>query len=226
MTCPLERGGAPHHCLITVEVPKGVEMSNAAVSPRLAQRLTAVLHEVPPDGIPAHHLAARLGADAIWLALLLLGAGALVPSPGVPLGFLSGGAIMVVGARLLFGATDLPDAVGRRRVPHRPLAGLIAWLVPWVERVEGWLRPRLRTLSSPGAVRLWALAILVQGILIALPIPLGNPLPGIAVGILALGLMRRDGVALLAGLAFCAAATAWAVGVVLLGAEITGWVFA
>lgn len=201
-------------------------MTDAPASPRLAQRLSAVLHEVPPDGIPAQRLAARLGADAVWLALLLLGAAALVPSPGVPLGVLSGGAIAVVAARLLFGATELPGAIGRRRVPHRPLAGLIAWLVPWIERVESWLRPRLRALSSPGAVRLWALAILVQGILIALPIPLGNPLPGIAVGVLALGLMRRDGVALLAGLAFCAAAAAWAVAIVVLGAEITGWVLA
>jgi hypothetical protein len=201
-------------------------MTDAPASPRLAHRLAAVLHDVPLDGIPAHRLAARLGADAIWLALLLLGAAALVPTPGVPLGVLSGGAIAVVGARLLAGAADLPDVVARRRVPRRPLAAVVAWLAPWIERAEGRLRPRLRALSSPRALRLWALAIVVQGILIALPIPLGNPLPGIAVGILALGLMRRDGVALLAGLLFCAAAVAWAVGVVLLGAEITGWVLA
>ena len=200
-------------------------MTDAQASPDLAQRLAAVLHEVPPDGIPAHRLAARLGADAVWLALLLLGAAALVPSPGVPLGVLSGGAIAVMGARLLFGATELPGAIGRRRVPHRPLAGLIAWLVPWIERAEGWLRPRLRALSSPGAVRLWALAILVQGILIALPIPFGNTLPGLAVGVLALGLMRRDGLALLAGSVLCVLGAAWAVGVVVLGAELTGMLF-
>jgi hypothetical protein len=205
---------------------KDGEMTDTPAHAPLAQRLRAVLDEVPHDGITAHRLMARLGADAVWLALLMLGAAALIPSPGVPLGVLSGGAIVLVAAHLMSGARDLPGPVARRRVPRRSLAALLPHLARWVERAEGALRPRLRALSAPGTVRLWALAILLQGILIALPIPLGNPLPGIAVAVLALGLMRRDGAALLAGLVCCALATAWAVGVVALGAEITSRILA
>ena len=192
---------------------------------RLAQRLRGVLHDMPEGGLPAHQLVARLGADATWLALLLLGAAALVPSPGIPLGIVSGTAIALMAVQLLSGSRNLPPAIARRRVPYRPLTLVIPYLVPWVERAESYLRPRLATLSAPGTAPLWGVAILAQGIIIALPIPLGNPLPGLAVGVLALGLMRRDGVALLAGLAFCVLATGWAVGVVVLGAELTSMVF-
>jgi len=194
----------------------------APIPSRLAQRLRAVLHELPPDGLPARALVARLGSDAVWLALLLLGAASLVPSPGIPLGIVSGGAIALLAAHLLSGARDLPGMVARRRVPHRPLAALIPRLAPWIERAEGYLRPRLAPLSAPGMVRPWAVLILVQGILIALPIPLGNPLPGLAVAVLALGLMRRDGLALLAGLFCCVLAAAWAAGVAVLGTEVVG----
>jgi hypothetical protein len=194
--------------------------------PFLGQRLRAVLLEVPQNGISARQLERKLGADAIWLSLLLLGAAALVPTPGVPFGIVCGCAIVLVAVHLLSGARKLPAVVARRRVPHRILATLISYLAPWIDRAEGYLRSRLRTLSAPGTMPLWAMAILSQGILIALPIPLGNPLPGIAVAVLALGLMRRDGVALLAGLFCCVLAAAWTVGLIVLGAELTSRFFA
>jgi len=201
------------------------EAPESGTPARLAQRLRGVLHDMPEGGLPAHQLVARLGADATWLALLLLGAAALVPSPGIPLGIVSGTAIVLMAVPLLSGSRDLPAAIARRRVPHRSLALVIPYLVPWVERAENYLRPRLAALSAPGTAPLWGLAILVQGIIIALPIPLGNPVSGLAVGVVALGLMRRDGVALLAGLLCCALGIAWAVGVVVLGAELTAMIF-
>ena len=201
------------------------ESPESGNSTRLAQRLRGVLHDMPEGGLSARQLVARLGADATWLALLLLGAAALVPSPGIPLGIVSGTAIALMAVQLLAGSRDLPPVIARRRVPHRPLALVIPYLVPWVERAESTLRPRLAALSAPATAPLWGLAILVQGIIIALPVPLGNTLPGLAVAVLALGLMRRDGLALLAGLVCCALGTGWAVGVVVLGAELAGMIF-
>jgi hypothetical protein len=86
-----------------------------------------------------------------------------------------------------------------------------------------WCRPRLQRLALLPA-RSWqaaAVAALVatMGVLIFLPIPLGNVLPAASVTCLGLGLSRRDGVAALwsAGLAALAlaytaalAAGAWA----------------
>ena len=48
---------------------------------------------------------------------------------------------------------------------------------------------------------------LVMATLLALPIPLGNMLPALAISILALGLLARDGVWVLIGLAVTAAAS-------------------
>lgn len=196
------------------------------VSSHLAHRLKVVLRELPQDGIPVCRLVSKLGTDADWLALLLLGAAALVPTPGVPLCIVCGGAIALVAVQRLCGVRELPAALARRQVPRRLLATLIVYLVPWIERVEGYLRPRLGTLSAPGMVRVWAAAILLQGMVIVLPIPLGNPLPGIAVAALALGLMHRDGMALLIGLVCCVFSVIWTVVVIALGAEIANLLLA
>ena len=57
-----------------------------------------------------------------------------------------------------------------------------------------------------------------MAVLIALPIPFGNMLPGIAVFLIALGLAQRDGGAVAAGLVFAVPACAFS-GSVLVG----GW---
>jgi hypothetical protein len=73
------------------------------------------------------------------------------------------------------------------------------------------LAPRLLIMLSPLSTRLVGIACFILAILIALPIPLANFLGGLSVAAFSLGLLRHDGVAILAGwiaTAFSFAATA------------------
>lgn len=188
----------------------------------LTLRLRGMLRDLPRERVSLHRLTAMLGREAAGAMLLLFGLLALVPTPGIPLGTVVGLAIAAIGLRLLAGCAELPDLIGRREVAHRHVVALIARAVPWVERVESLLRPRLAALVAPGAQRLWALVVVLQGVLIALPIPFGNPLPGAAVALLGLGLTARDGAAVLASLVCSTLATGWGVGLVLAGIQVYG----
>jgi hypothetical protein len=55
---------------------------------------------------------------------------------------------------------------------------------------------------EPGlrAVRPLGIVVLIMAVLVALPIPFGNLVPGLAVFLIALGLAQRDGAAVAAGL--------------------------
>ena len=64
------------------------------------------------------------------------------------------------------------------------------------------------------------LAILAMAVIITLPIPLGNILPVIALAMLALALLERDGVAVLWALAMSLVAIVWTIVLVLFGARI------
>ena len=68
--------------------------------------------------------------------------------------------------------------------------------MPPLRRLERRARPRLRSLTLPAAA--W-LAILGQGVVMALPIPFGNLLPGVVVIVLAVALLRHDGLGALVG---------------------------
>jgi hypothetical protein len=151
---------------------------------------------------------AALGPHSLALALMLLTLPALVPSPGLPLGALSGAALAILALRIMVlgNAARPPAWIERLNVRRDLLNAASRRLIPVLRRVEALLRPRLRVLSSRRAVRLWGAVVLVHAVLIALPIPFGNLLPGVAVLVLACGLLARDGLALLASLAVSLAA--------------------
>ena len=67
------------------------------------------------------------------------------------------------------------------------------------------MRPRLTLLAMPPFVRLVGLVALCMSIVLFLPIPLGNMLPSIAICIMALGVLERDGIWILIGIAVAAA---------------------
>lgn len=71
--------------------------------------------------------------------------------------------------------------------------------IPWLRRVEKLTRPRLRFLAGRGAEPVLAVLILVFSAIIALPGPGTNGVPGVAVALIALAMIERDGVLAIIG---------------------------
>jgi hypothetical protein len=168
-------------------------------------------------------LSNRLGSAGFGLAILVFALPGLIPIPG-PVGFVFGSATALLALQILFGATRLwmPRSLRRRRIPGAALATVVDRALPWLRKVEVWLKPRRwRHLSGRRARMVLALPILVMAVVLALPIPFGNMLPALALVFFALGLLERDGYAVLAGLGTSVAALAWTAFLILAGAEAT-----
>lgn len=86
----------------------------------------------------------------------------------------------------------------------RSILGRVAKYVGWVERLA---KPRLAGLTEGVGLRIVGAVLLIPVASILSPIPLSNTPPGVGVAVVAVGLLERDGVLTLAGLAF---ATLWA----------------
>jgi hypothetical protein len=103
--------------------------------------------------------------------------------------------IMLVAAQLMLGWRELhvPRWLAARRLPRGKLRAVVERLTPLLRRAERLTRPRLPALVAPLGERLAGAVCLVVGIVLFIPIPFGNTLPGISIGLLGLGLMERDG---------------------------------
>jgi hypothetical protein len=150
-----------------------------------------------------------LGERASGMVLAVIAIPAIIPTPGLPAGMIFGSVFSVMAMSMVFGAERprLPAWLGRVRL-KRKLVGLLetrgAALLRGIERH---LRPRAAGFLSVPLVRLLGLVSAFMGVLIALPIPFGNTLPGLSVLLMGLGLVARDGLAVLGSLVLAAVAT-------------------
>lgn len=157
-----------------------------------------------------------------WTApVLVFAAAGMIPSPGVPLGMICGAVLMLLGALALVGA-GLPQAVARQPIESTLLRGVARALARPLRRLERRLRPGWPRLAAlPRAVG--AVVTMAMGFLIWLPIPFGNLLPGLALCLMAVGLMAGDGRAVAAGLALAVLSAAMAVGLADLALRAVTW---
>lgn len=88
-------------------------------------------------------------------------------------------------------------------------------VLPWLRRAEKLLRPRLSGLALPPMEYLLGLICLALALVLVLPIPLGNNPPALAIGLIALGILERDGLWVLAGLGVAALSVTVVSGVLL-----------
>ncbi|MFH1567339.1 MAG: exopolysaccharide biosynthesis protein [Gemmatimonadota bacterium] len=164
-----------------------------------------LLADLPPRGVTVAQLRDLVGEDGLLVFAAFLTLVFLVPVsiPGVSTVF--GAAILLIGlSRLLDRGLWLPARLARREVPTDRLRMALTQGLTWLHRLERLSRPgRLRRLVSgrlPGILNNGGLVL--GAVLLMAPfglVPLSNTLPALAVLLLALGQLQRDGVCVLLG---------------------------
>lgn len=154
-----------------------------------------------------------VGRRAYGPLLLVIGLFAISPATIVPgLTWLSALLTLLIAVQMLVGMPRpwLPRALLKVELPRQTLGEFLERTRPHAEALErsGWLQTRLPLLSAPPLVNLVALGVIAAA-LATIPLgllPLAPLLPGIAVVLVGLGMTARDGLWLLAGGVFFAAA--------------------
>ena len=185
-------------------------------SASIARDLSRLRRHGRADGLTLDQATQMLAGRSTPLLLLFLGLLGLVPSPGIPLGTVTGSLVICVALGMLLRPERpmIPGALGRRRLPPGLLHKLMAFAIPFVRRLERYFRPRLSWLVSGFGLALAALGIVIQGIGLALPLPFGNFPFALGIVLTALGLLTGDGLGTLLGHAVGLASAA---GFVILG---------
>jgi hypothetical protein len=127
---------------------------------------------------------------------------------------------------LMFGRSPwLPSFIARRSMARTDFAGLIRRVTPWLMRAERMLCRRISGVCAPPLEYAIGAACLLLSIVLVLPIPMGNMLPALAICLMALGILERDGLWVILGLVTAVAGVALVYGVLLLIAKAAILVF-
>jgi hypothetical protein len=156
------------------------------------------------DGTDVGTIVDELDERAFGLLILLFAIPCLVP--GLPGAQLIAIPIFLLGLQMLAGRNDvwLPQSALRAKIKRNwidSIADFVEKRLRWTERLS---KPRLTGLASGWSERLIGLVIALAAITIMLPIT--NTIPSLAITLIAVGLLQRDGLFTVAG---CGLAFAW-----------------
>jgi hypothetical protein len=159
-------------------------------------------------------LLVALGDRAIVALLFIFAFPNVLPAPPGMSGVL-GAPLIFLAAQLTFGFKPwLPELITQRSMARQDFQALFQRMAPWLERAEKLLRPRLTIVTLPPLEYLVGLVCLLMSCVLILPIPLGNILPALAISLMGLGVMTRDGLWTLLGLAVSVGASVIVSGVI------------
>lgn len=193
---------------------------------KASSRLAKVGDRIQRDGpeTTVGDVVDSLGPTGLGLMLLVLTL--LSAVPGIS-GLIFGPMIALLSIQVVIGARRLwlPEFVRRRRLRSDRVQVRLANGVSALQRVESWLEPR-RLLPLTNRVARLALAIPLfsMAAIMTLPLPFGNVAPAAALIVLSLGLVTRDGLAIILGWVLSVVALVWTATILWHGAKVLEWI--
>ncbi|MEZ0171513.1 exopolysaccharide biosynthesis protein [Microvirga sp. TS319] len=168
---------------------------------RTSQILLALASQ-PGDRLTVRDIMAVLQDRAFALLIVLLGLPNCLPMPP-PIPLVCGLLLALVAIQIVFGrdAPWLPGTLMNRSLARADVERAVGRAMPAFRRLERFSRPRMTFLDTPLAMRVMGVIILVLalGLLFAPPFVGQIPL-GLAVCLVGLGLVERDGLVIIGGL--------------------------
>jgi hypothetical protein len=162
----------------------------------------ARLADQPSDRLTVAEIVAVLRDRAFALLVVMLGLLNCLPMPP-PIPLLCGLLLGLVAVQIVAGRAIpwVPKAILARSIARQDVARAVGRAMPALRRLEHWSKPRMAIFESPLALRLVGVLLfaLALGLLFAAPVVGQMPL-GLAVCLVGLGFVERDGFLVLAGL--------------------------
>lgn len=178
---------------------RGIEGPPPEGKKRFSQILDAIGADERRERVSVSDLMRAMDARAVAALILLFALPNVVPTPpgtssilGLPLLYLT--------AQMMLGKLPwLPAIIADRSMTRSDFNSFVGRVTPLLARAERLLKPRLLFITSVTGEKIIGGLCLVLAIVLAMPIPLGNMLPALAISLMALGVLERDGLWVMIG---------------------------
>jgi hypothetical protein len=175
--------------------PRSKARTKERATPRTSEILRRLLEDKSRDALTIEEIVSELGPRSLPASLMIFTIPEVLP---IPLPGLSTAVVIptgIISYQMLRGKEEisLPRWILDRSVPRSAFNACVTTILPFLEKAEGKVRPRLRWMSTRAAKRFIGFFVLLMAAIIALPIPFTNMPFAIAIFIIALGLAEQDG---------------------------------
>jgi len=177
---------------------------------RSSELFLALADELDGERVLAGQLVDRLAGRGVGVLLLIFSLPLCVPNiPGISTLF--GVLLMAPSLQMILRrqAVWMPAFARRWSFSGKDLRGALRLCAKLLRKVEIFARPRLEPLTQGPAVVYAGVQTLVMALVLLLPMPGANVIPGVAVALTGLALLQKDGLFMGLATVVAAGALAW-----------------
>lgn len=166
--------------------------------------ILSVLASQEGERLTVGGIVAILRDRAFALLVVLLGLPNCLPMPP-PIPLVCGLLLLLVAVQIIAGmdAPWLPRKILRQSIARATVERAVARAVPLLRRLERWSQPRMKLFETALGMRAIGVLILALALALIVAPPFFGQIPlGLAISLIGLGLVERDGIVVLIGLVF------------------------
>ncbi|MGH1455616.1 MAG: exopolysaccharide biosynthesis protein [Alphaproteobacteria bacterium] len=126
---------------------------------------------------------------------------AALPLPAVGVGTVLGLPLLFLTAQQAMGRHTIwfPKKMRAKRLKCNTIRGFADKAEPWVACIERFIKPRLGFVTQGAFSNLIGVFGFLMTLAVCIPLPLTNTVPSLGIALMAIGILMRDGLAVLAG---------------------------
>lgn len=169
----------------------------------LSETLSQAVNSIEGETVTLRNLMATIGEQGMLVLCAIATLPFLIPVsiPGVSTVF--GAAIVLLAVAITLNRLPwLPQRILDRPLETAKLLPALLKGVAIVSRLDKWVRPRALTLTAGPMARINGLVLIFTGLLLMAPfglVPFSNTAPAVAILLLTMGMLQRDGIFVLLG---------------------------
>jgi len=162
---------------------------------RISQILQRFLETHQGDEVCLRDLFNEMGDRAFAPVLIICALPQAVPLPIAGISAFVAVPLMLVSGQMVLGFEQpwLPDQLLAYSFKREHCEIVLSGAISLLEKLEAFVEPRWPMFTSPEAERFVGGVLLLLSVILALPIPFGNLLPALAIVLICLGLIEKDG---------------------------------
>lgn len=133
--------------------------------------------------------------------LFLFALPAALPLPAVGVGTVLGLPLVFLSLQQAIGRRTIwfPKALKRKSLKRETVNSLINKALPWTNRLERFVKPRLSFVTTGIFSKVIGIFGFIMALSVCVPLPLTNTIPSFGIALMSIGVIMRDGLAVLAG---------------------------
>jgi len=167
----------------------------------ISQVLLELQETLPRKKICTFDILEALHERGFGFLLFIFALPAALPIPGLGINTIIALPLFFLTTQQMLGRKSLwiPEALKYKSVSRSFFEKVVSKSLPYIKKIEFFLKPRLGFVTQGVFSNLIGLAGLIMALSVTIPLPLTNTVPAMGVALMALGVIMRDGLAVIFG---------------------------